>query len=69
MYKTRKEFIAALGVAEMPALFGARFAETMAEYEKEGVLWLFFLFFCAETVLPCAKRTTLICANAGPVAN
>ena len=34
MYKTREEFIAALGVAEMPELFGARFAESVAEYEK-----------------------------------
>ena len=40
MYKDREEFIAALGVAEMPALFGARFAETMAEYEKNSVFYL-----------------------------
>ena len=40
MYKTREEFIAALGVAEMPALFGARFAESVAEYEKNGVFYL-----------------------------
>ena len=40
MYQNREEFIAALGVAEMPALFGARFAETMTEYEKNGVFYL-----------------------------
>ena len=40
MYQNREEFIAALGVAEMPALFGARFADTMAEYEKNGVFYL-----------------------------
>jgi hypothetical protein len=40
MYKTREEFIAALGVTEMPTLFGARFEETMAEYEKNGVFYL-----------------------------
>ena len=40
MYKTREEFIEALGVTEMPALFGARFEETMAEYEKNGVFYL-----------------------------
>lgn len=40
MYQNREEFIAALGVAEMPVLFGARYAETMAEYEKEGVFYL-----------------------------
>lgn len=40
MYQNREEFIAALGVAEMPALFGARFAETMAEYETQGVFFL-----------------------------
>ena len=39
MYKTREEFIEALGVTEMPALFGARFEETMAEYEKNGVFF------------------------------
>ena len=39
MYKNREEFIAALGVAEMPALFGARYAETMAEYEKNSVFY------------------------------
>ncbi len=40
MYKTREEFIEALGVTEMPTLFGARFEETMAEYEKNGVFYL-----------------------------
>ncbi len=40
MYQNREEFVAALGVAEMPALFGARFAETVAEYEKNGVAYL-----------------------------
>ena len=40
MYKDREEFIAALGVAEMPALFGARYAEAVAEYEKQGVFYL-----------------------------
>lgn len=40
MYRNREEFIAALGVAEMPALFGARYDEVMAEYEKEGVFFL-----------------------------
>ena len=40
MYQNREEFIAALGVAEMPALFGARYDETMAEYEKQGAFFL-----------------------------
>lgn len=40
MYMSREEFIKALGVAEMPALFGARYEETMAEYEKNGVFFL-----------------------------
>ena len=40
MYKTREELIAALGVEQMPALFGARFDEVMAAYEKEGVPFL-----------------------------
>ena len=40
MYSSREEFIKALGVAEMPELFGARFAETMAEYEAQGVPYL-----------------------------
>ena len=40
MYATREEFIKALGVEEMPELFGARFAETMAEYEEQGVPYL-----------------------------
>ncbi len=40
MYPNREEFIEALGVAEMPALFGARYAETMAEYETKGVPYL-----------------------------
>ena len=40
MYQNREEFIAALGVAEMPELFGARFGDTMAEYEKNGVFYL-----------------------------
>ena len=38
--QTREEFIAALGVSQMPELFGARYAEVMAEYEKQGVFYL-----------------------------
>ena len=40
MYATREKFIKALGVTEMPALFGARFDETMAEYREKGVPYL-----------------------------
>ena len=40
MYKTREEFIRALGVEEMPEQFGARFDETMSEYERDGVWFL-----------------------------
>ena len=40
MHPNREEFIRALGVAEMPALFGAHFDEVMAEYEKQGVPFL-----------------------------
>lgn len=40
MYKSREEFISALGVSKMPELFGARFDETMAQYEREGVFFL-----------------------------
>ena len=40
MYRNREEFIAALGVAEMPELFAARFDETMVEYKEMGVPYL-----------------------------
>lgn len=40
MYQNREEFINALGVEEMPALFGARFDEVMEEYDREGVWFL-----------------------------
>ncbi|MBQ9778468.1 MAG: hypothetical protein IJW22_06040 [Clostridia bacterium] len=39
-YQNREEFIAALGVSQMPELFAARFEEVMAEYEREGVWFL-----------------------------
>ena len=40
MYQNREEFIRALGVEEMPSLFGARYEETMAEYGERGVPYL-----------------------------
>ena len=40
MYKTREEFISALGVSKMPELFGARFDESMALYDRDGVFFL-----------------------------
>ena len=40
MYPNREEFIKALGVEEMPALFGARYDKVMAEYEEKGVPYL-----------------------------
>ena len=40
MYTSREAFIQALGVTEMPEIFGARFAQTMTEYEKVGVFYL-----------------------------
>jgi len=34
MYQIGEKFIAALGIAEMPALFGACFTDSMTEHEK-----------------------------------
>lgn len=40
MYKTREEFVKALGVSEMPEVFGRRYEESMAEYDRAGVPFL-----------------------------
>ena len=40
MYSSKEKFIEALGVSTMPELFGARFEETMREYEEKGVFFL-----------------------------
>ena len=45
--ENREEFVRALGVQEMPALFGARFDEVMAEYDREGVWYLTDSFITA----------------------
>lgn len=39
-YKNREEFIKALGVSEMPEVFGQRYDESMAEYDRVGVPFL-----------------------------
>lgn len=40
MYKTREDFIKALGVSQMPDAFGLRYEESMAEYDKVGAPFL-----------------------------